>query len=198
MSKKNVLFIAGGAFGSITSADVNKKSSIGFAESAHVIDEKHEGVKKLEAKDFIKYGMTQELIGRFPVIVQLHQLTEEEIYKIMTEPKNSVVEQYKNLVKHMGSELNFDDELLRKIASDAIKTGTGARGLRTVIESLVENIIYELPDKKDVKKVVVHKGMMENHEAARYITSPAPIKEKKTRKRQNNATTPSEQENTQK
>ena len=188
----NVLFIAGGAFGAITSADVpGKKSSIGFAESANTAENKETAkeVKKLEAKDFIKYGMTQEFIGRFPVIVQLQQLTEDEIYRIMTEPKNSVVEQYKKLVKCIGSELNFDDELLRKIASDAIKTGTGARGLRTVIEKLVENIIYELPDKKGVKKVVVHKGMLENKESAQYILSnakaskprnPAPKKTKKT------------------
>ena len=91
----------------------------------------------------------------------------------MTEPKNSVVEQYKKLVQCIGSELNFDDELLHKIANDAIKTGTGARGLRTVIEKLVENIIYELPDKKGVKKVVVHKGMLDNQESAQYILSNA-------------------------
>jgi ATP-dependent Clp protease ATP-binding subunit ClpX len=163
----NILFIVGGAFGGITSPP--SKSSIGFTENTNINIPKDN--KKLEARDFIKYGMTEEFVGRFPVIVQLQPLTEDEIYRIMIEPKNSVVEQYKKLVSCMGSELNFDDELLHKIASDAIKSGTGARGLRTVIERLVENIIYELPDKKDVKKVIVHKGMIDNQESAQYILS---------------------------
>lgn len=179
----NVLFIAGGAFGSITSQNTSsKKSSIGFSECIEAI-QKETPLKKLDSRDFVKYGMTEEFIGRFPVIVQLQQLTEDEIYRIMTEPKNSVVEQYKKLVQCMGSELNFDDELLHKVASDAIKTGTGARGLRTVIERLVENIIYELPDKKNIKKVVVHKGMIDNQEAAKYILSNTkPLKPTRKRK----------------
>ena len=166
----NVLFIAGGAFGGITSPNkADKKPTIGFTETTSSNNVNTPSVKKLDSQDFVKYGMTEELIGRFPVIVQLQPLTEDEIYRIMTEPKNSVVEQYKKLVHCIGSELNFDEELLHKIASDAMKTGTGARGLRTVIEKLVENILYELPDKTGVKKVVVHKGMLDNQEPAKYV-----------------------------
>lgn len=165
----NILFIAGGAFGNMTNADIKKKDSIGFIKSEakmpqNIISDN----KKLEAKDFIKYGMTQEFVGRFPVIVQLSQLTENEIYRIMTEPKNSVITQYKNLVRCIGSELVFEDELLKSIASDAVKTGTGARGLRTVIEQMVENVIFELPNKKNIKKVLIHKDML-NGELPKYI-----------------------------
>ena len=164
----NVLFIVGGAFGNLTSNPIlDKKKGIGFTQEMST-QEKAKNKKKLEAKDFVKYGMTQEFMGRFPVIVQLSELSENEIYKIMVEPKNSVVTQYKNLVKCIGSELVFEDELLHSIASNAVKTGTGARGIRTIIEQLVENIVFELPDKKDVKQVLVHKGMI-NQEEPKYI-----------------------------
>lgn len=182
----NVLFIVGGAFGHMTSDNPVKKEKIGFSETLCLPNPQETTSKKFDSRDFVKYGMTEEFMGRFPVIVQLSSLTEEELYRIMTEPKNSVVEQYKKLIKRMGSELNFDDELLLKIASDAIKTGTGARGLRTVIEKLVENIIYELPDKTNVKTVIVHKGMLDNQETARYIATNI----KPTTKKKNSPSTP--------
>ena len=168
----NVLFIAGGAFGSLTSDKKSDKEkvSIGFGNfNEKTSSLKPQTAKKLETSDFVKYGMVEEFMGRFPVIVQLHQLSEDEIYRIMVEPKNSVVSQYQKLVQCIGSELDFDDELLHKIAKNAMKTGTGARGLRTVIENLVESIIYELPDKKNVKKVIVHSGMFDNKQSPEYV-----------------------------
>ena len=144
--------------------DVSSNSQIGFNKTKTNDNQ----TKKLEAKDYIKYGMTQEFMGRFPVLVRLNALTEDEIYRILLEPKNSIIKQYQNLVKCIGAVLVFEEDLLRKIAQNAIKTGTGARGLRSVIESLVENIIYEHPDKKDVKKVIVHEKMFEN-EPPKYL-----------------------------
>ena len=165
----NVLFIVGGAFGSMTSENADTKNKvIGFNSS-----EKQENKsiqENLQAKDFVKYGMTQEFIGRFPVIIQLKQLSENDIYRIMVEPKNSVITQYKNLVKCIGAELDFDDELLKYISKDAFNKGTGARGIRSVIEKLVENVIFELPDKDGVKKVIIHKGMLINKEPPKYIS----------------------------
>lgn len=151
----NVLFIVGGAFSAMTNKNMGeKKNSIGFGP---VTKEETSGnnEKPLEARDFIKFGMTQEFMGRFPVIVQLKALTENDVYRIMLEPKNSVVTQYKNLVKCMGADLEFEPQLLHSIAKKAVDNGTGARGIRTVIENIVENVIFELPDKKNIKKVVV-------------------------------------------
>ena len=176
----NILFIAGGAFGNMTNTDVKKKEIIGFVKTSAEQPKAIVNNKKLDAKDFIKYGMTQEFVGRFPVIVQLNQLTENEIYRIMTEPKNSVITQYKNLVRCIGSELVFDEELLKTIASDAVKTGTGARGLRTVIEQMVENVIFDLPNKNNIEKVLIHKEML-NGESPKYIEK---IKPKHTEKKQ--------------
>lgn len=180
----NILFIAGGAFGDITSTETNKDKNIGFVkqETSSAQATPISNKKKLEAKDFIKYGMTQEFIGRFPVIVQLSQLTENEIYRIMTEPKNSVITQYKNLVRCIGSELVFEEELLKHIASDAIRTGTGARGLRTVIEQMVENVIFELPSKNNIEKVLIHKDML-NGEPPKYIEHIKPKHTEKERQR---------------
>ena len=168
----NVLFIAGGAFGSMTGQEENttKSRPIGFGSAYENTEKKKtENKGKLEAKDFMKYGMTQEFIGRFPVIVQLQQLTEDDIYRIMVEPKNSVITQYKKLVSCIGPELEFDENLLRSIAKDAVKSGTGARGIRTIVEKLVEGVIFDLPDKKKVKKVKVKGNVEESKEEIEYI-----------------------------
>ena len=160
----NVLFIAGGAFNGLLEEEKETSKQIGFNNNTQPIEKK----TKVEAKDYIKYGMTQEFMGRFPVLVRLNALSEDEICRILSEPKNSVIKQYERLVKCIGSELVFEDALLKKVASNAIKTGTGARGLKTVIENLLEGVIYELPDKTDVKKVVIHEKMF-NNEPAQYI-----------------------------
>ena len=170
----NILFIVGGAFGNMTTEAPTTKSQIGFVSEKTMQTPITSTGKKLEAKDFVKYGMTQEFMGRFPVIVQLKQLTENEIYRIMIEPKNSVITQYQSLVKCIGSKLIFEEDLLRSIAGNAVSTGTGARGIRTVIEQLVENIIFDLPSKKNIEKVLVHKGML-NGESPKYIEHIKPI-----------------------
>jgi ATP-dependent Clp protease ATP-binding subunit ClpX len=151
----NVLFIVGGAFNGIKEEQSEQKS-IGFSSDIQTkVSE-----TTIEQKDFVKYGMTQEFMGRFPVVVQLNKLNEDEIYRIMIEPKNSIISQYKKLVNCIGAELIFEEELLRAIAQNAIKSNTGARGLRTVIEKLVEDVMYELPDKENIKKVVMHNGIL--------------------------------------
>jgi ATP-dependent Clp protease ATP-binding subunit ClpX len=161
----NVLFIAGGAFNGLLEEEKETSKQIGFNSDVIATSQKK---TRVEAKDYIKYGMTQELMGRFPVLVRLNALTENEICRILSEPKNSVIKQYERLVKCIGPELVFEDSLLKKVASNAIKTGTGARGLKTVVENLLENVIYELPDKCNVKKVIIHEKMFDN-EPAQYI-----------------------------
>lgn len=180
----NILFIVGGAFGNMTTETPVTKSSIGFVSEKTASTPTLNMNKKLEAKDFVKYGMTQEFMGRFPVIVQLKQLTENEIYRIMVEPKNSVITQYQSLVSCIGSKLVFEEELLRSIAGDAVSTGTGARGIRTVIEQLVESIIFDLPNKKNIEKVLVHKGMLSG-ELPKYIEHIKPVHTPKQKNNEN-------------
>ena len=160
----NVLFIAGGAFNGLLEEEKKVSKQIGFNNEVSLINKK----AKIEAKDYIKYGMTQEFMGRFPVLIRLNALSEDEICRILSEPKNSVIKQYERLIKCIGPELVFEDALLKKVAANAIKTGTGARGLKTVIEGLLENVIYDLPDKNDVKKVIIHEKMFDD-EPAKYI-----------------------------
>jgi ATP-dependent Clp protease ATP-binding subunit ClpX len=140
----------------MNSKNHTSNNKIGFLQDA-VSTQKYDTTYggKLEAKDFIKNGMTQEFIGRFPVIVQLNQLTEEEIYRIMIEPKNSVVTQYQKLVKCIGSELVFEEELLKSIAKNAVKNGTGARGLRTILENAMMPVMYTAPSNKNIHKIVM-------------------------------------------
>ena len=106
----------------------------------------------MEQHDLVKYGLMPELIGRLPILVTLNPLLEEDLVRILTEPKNAIVKQYKELLSMDGVELEFEDMALKKIAELAIKRGTGARGLRSIIEKSMQRII---PDMKDVEKVVV-------------------------------------------
>lgn len=109
----------------------------------------------MEQHDLIKYGLMPELIGRLPIVVTLNPLLEEDLVRILTEPKNAIVKQYKELLSMDGVELEFENEALKKIAELAIKRGTGARGLRSIIEKSMQKIMFDVPDMKDVEKVVV-------------------------------------------
>ena len=109
----------------------------------------------MEQHDLVKYGLMPELIGRLPILVTLNPLLEEDLVRILTEPKNAIVKQYKELLSMDGVELEFEDMALKKIAELAIKRGTGARGLRSIIEKSMQRIMFDIPDMKDVEKVVV-------------------------------------------
>ena len=136
-------------------------NSIGF--SANISDKKSEGadLSQVEQYDLVKYGLMPELIGRLPILVTLNPLLEEDLVRILTEPKNAIVKQYKELLSMDGVELEFEDMALKKIAELAIKRGTGARGLRSIIEKSMQRIMFDVPDMKDVEKVVVTKQCIE-------------------------------------
>ena len=145
INTEHILFIAGGAFDGIEKFNSKK---IGF-------NSKNTPEKiKYDAKDIIKYGMIPELIGRFPVITQTNALDKDTLIKILIEPKNSVISQYKRLVYLDGIELEFKDEFFEKAADMAIKRGTGARGLKGVIEDALEDIMFTAPDSKE-KKIII-------------------------------------------
>lgn len=150
----NILFICAGAFGSLTMNKSNT-NSIGFGNSVKSKEEQINDVKnvKIDAKALIKEGMIPEFMGRFPVIVKLDALSVEDLKRILTEPKNSIVEQYTSLIKLENVELIIDNAVIEHIADKAYKNNTGARGLKSIIEDCMTDIMYELPDEKDVEKV---------------------------------------------
>ena len=162
----NILFICGGAFSGLENF-INsrlKGSSIGFNSSISEFDEKSVGdsLINLENQDLLKFGMIPEFIGRLPVIATLQELSEEMLIKIMQEPKNALLKQYVSLFKMDGVKLDIKNDALKKIANLAIDQKTGARGLRSIIESLLIDLMFETPDKKDLEKIVINRDVVSN------------------------------------
>lgn len=112
-------------------------------------------LSKVEQHDLVKYGLMPELIGRLPIITALNPLSEEDMVHILTEPKNAITKQYQELLSMDGVKLEFEDEALRKIAELAIQKKTGARSLRSIIESAMQKVMFDVPDMTSAKKVVV-------------------------------------------
>ncbi len=156
----NILFICGGAFSGLEKMirDRSEKGGIGFsaevrgkAESRSVSDL----LKDVEPEDLIRYGLIPEFVGRLPVVATLHELDEEALVRILTEPKNALVKQYSKLFDMEDSKLEIRDDALRLVAKRALERKTGARGLRSILEHVLLDIMYELPSMKDVSKVVI-------------------------------------------
>ena len=119
-----------------------------------------ESLTKLENKDLLKFGMIPEFIGRLPVITTLNDLNESMLVKIMTEPKNALIKQFQALFKMDGVNLEFKTEALSEIAKLAVNQNTGARGLRSIIEDTLKNLMYSAPDQKDLYKIVINKEVV--------------------------------------
>ena len=158
----NILFICGGAFAGLDKIIDNrgKGSSIGFGAKVKSYKEQplSEIMKSLEPEDLIKYGLIPEFIGRMPIIATLDELNEKSLIKILKEPKNSLIKQYRRLFEFENVDLEFKDEAISEIAKKAIKKKTGARGLRSILENILLKTMFELPDKEDVLKVTVDKS----------------------------------------
>ncbi len=183
INTKNILFICGGAFDGIESIIESRKGSqqIGFASEKLSKREKvANGVyKDVEAHDVVKYGLIPELVGRLPVIVSLDNLDEDALVRIIKEPKNALYKQYQKLFKLDGIELEFEDEAFRAIAHLAIERNTGARGLRSIIESIMMKPMYELPSDETVSRVVVTAGYVKGEEPITVIRATKAIEEPK-------------------
>ena len=163
----NILFICGGAFSGLERVIRNRteKSGIGFGAEVKSKDNRKdlgEVFRMVEPEDLIKYGLIPEFVGRLPVIATLEELDEKALVQILTEPKNALTKQFQKLFKMEGVELEFRDEALQAIARSALKRKTGARGLRSIIEHCLLDIMYELPSMKDVVKVVVDDKVVAN------------------------------------
>ncbi|HQE06529.1 MAG: ATP-dependent Clp protease ATP-binding subunit ClpX [Tepidanaerobacter sp.] len=171
----NILFICGGAFEGIDKIIENRtgKKSIGFEADIKSQANKNVGeiLKQLMPEDLLKYGMIPEFVGRLPVIVTLSALDEEALVKILKEPKNALVKQYQKLFEMDDAQLEFTDDALRVIAQEAIRRKTGARGLRSIMEEIMLDIMYELPHRSDITKCVITKEVVINREEPIIVTS---------------------------
>ena len=161
----NILFICGGAFAGLDKVIRNRseKGGIGFHAEVRTKEEErkaHEVIDELEADDLISYGLIPEFVGRLPVVATLEELDEDALVTILTEPKNALSKQYGKMIEMEGSELELREEALRAIAKKAMERKTGARGLRTILENILLETMYELPSLEGVSKVVIDEAVV--------------------------------------
>src|SRR5471030_1219992 len=164
----NILFICGGAFAGLEKIIMNRthKSGIGFGAEVRGHDARPHGndvFHDAEPEDLIKYGLIPEFVGRLPVVATLEELDEEALISILMQPKNALTKQYRKLFDMEGVELDFREDALRSVARKAMQRKTGARGLRTILENVLLDTMYDLPSLRNVQKVVVDEQVIEGH-----------------------------------
>ena len=169
----NILFIVGGAFDGIENIVKERlgDKTIGFGTDTGELQDVNEKniLQHVIPEDLLKFGLIPEFIGRLPVLTALQKLDEDDLVRILTEPKNALVKQYQELIRLDGSQLQFTDGALRAMAQLAIKRNTGARGLRSIIEDVMRDVMFYLPSRNDVAKVVIDKRCVESHGEPRYV-----------------------------
>ena len=188
VNTKNILFICGGAFDgleNIIESRINT-STVGF--NTKLVDKKDikydEYIKKCETKDLIKYGLIPELVGRLPVVATLESLDEEALIKILTVPKNALIKQYQKLLKFDNVELKFTNEALKLMAHKAMERNLGARGLRGIIEEIMRDVMYEVPDDPKIVEVIVDDKCISEGKKPDYIYGEKPdVRPQKERKK---------------
>jgi ATP-dependent Clp protease ATP-binding subunit ClpX len=178
LDTSNILFICGGAFVGLDKVVEQRigKKSMGFVQS----DETHslqqptaELFNYLEPEDLVKFGLIPELIGRLPVITAVDALDEEALMAILTQPHNALVKQYQKLLKMDNVRLEFHADALRAIAQEAFRRKTGARALRSILEELMLDVMYELPSRKDIKRCTITREMVEKRSTAELLLHPS-------------------------
>jgi ATP-dependent Clp protease ATP-binding subunit ClpX len=178
----NILFICGGAFDGLEPIIKRRigKKVIGFGSESNSADLKQgEYLKMVLPEDLLRFGLIPEFVGRLPVISTLEPLDQDALVRILTEPKNALVKQYQKLLEMDNVELTFEEDALKAIANEAIKRNTGARGLRAIIESIMLDVMFDLPSRDDVTQCVVTKATVENKVAPRLTTREGEIVDKK-------------------
>ena len=173
INTQNILFICGGAFDGLEKIirDRVDKKTMGFGADIKSSKEmnKYDVFESLLPQDLLKFGLIPEFVGRLPVVTTLKELDREALIKIMTEPKNSLVKQYKKLFEYDNVELDFDKDALNAIVDKAIERKTGARGLRAIIEEIMRDIMFEIPSNPKIEKCIITKATVENGEAPKLI-----------------------------
>ncbi|MGX7153070.1 MULTISPECIES: ATP-dependent Clp protease ATP-binding subunit ClpX [Enterococcus] len=156
----NILFIVGGAFDGIETIVKNRmgEKTIGFGSNNQKVPDKDSVMKYIIPEDLLKFGLIPEFIGRLPVMAALDKLTVDDLVHILTEPKNALVKQYTKLLALDDTELVFEDDALRAIAKKAIERNTGARGLRSIIEEIMMDVMFEVPSEEAIEKVIITKA----------------------------------------
>jgi ATP-dependent Clp protease ATP-binding subunit ClpX len=169
----DILFICGGAFSGIDKIIANRGRGtvIGFGADVRDPEDRNVGelLKELEPEDLLKFGLIPEFIGRLPVIATLRNLDEDALIMILTQPKNALVKQYQRLFELEGVKLTFKDSALKAIAEQAIKRETGARGLRSIMENLLLDTMFELPDQENLEEVILEKKTITDGKKPTYV-----------------------------
>ena len=178
----NVLFICGGAFDGLDKIIQRRigEKTIGF--NSQIKSSKAEGaevLKSVQAEDLLKYGLIPEFIGRLPVMVTLEELSKEALVRIIKEPRNALLKQYKKLFQLDGVELEIDDDAVLRLAEKAIERKTGARGLRSIMEHVMTDIMYEIPSRDDIRKCIITKSTIDHNTAPTLVLRDAKRLEKK-------------------
>ena len=173
----NILFICGGAFAGLEKIILNRtqKSGIGFTSEVRVVNTRPHGsdlFHDVEPEDLIKYGLIPEFVGRLPVVATLDELDEIALVSILTDPKNALTKQYRRLFEMEGAELEFRDDALKAVAHRAMQRKTGARGLRTILETVLLDTMYELPSMRNVAKVVIDETVIEGRRSPTWSIAP--------------------------
>ena len=155
----DILFICGGAFVGLDKIVQKRKdtTSLGFGGQVKLADNEvsYEMLADVKPQDLTKYGLIPEFVGRVPIVVSLHPLDEDALVNILTQPRNAIIKQYQKLIALDGVKLTVEDAAVREIANTAIRLKTGARGLRTIIESFMTPVMYKLPSEPNVEEVIV-------------------------------------------
>ncbi len=163
----DILFICGGAFVGLDKIVQKRKdtTTLGFGGQVKLSDSEvsYEMLAEVKPQDLTKYGLIPEFVGRVPIVVSLHPLNEDALVNILTQPKNAIIKQYQKLIALDGVKLTVQDEAVREIANTAIRLKTGARGLRTIIESFMTPVMYRLPSEPDVEEVIVTPDCVTKH-----------------------------------
>ena len=169
----NILFICGGAFAGLEKivSRRGKDTSIGFGAKVAGKEERGIGeiIKDVQPEDLLKYGLIPEFVGRLPVIATLGDLDEDALVKVLTEPKNALVRQYATLFDMEGVKLTITEEALRAIAKKAIERKTGARGLRAIMEDNLLELMYDIPDKKNIAEIIINEDVINDHKEPQYV-----------------------------
>lgn len=187
INTENILFICGGAFEGLDKIinDRIGKKSIGFGakiESKKEID-KYKIYEELLPQDLLKFGLIPEFVGRLPIVTTLKELDKESLIKIVTEPKNALVKQYKKLFEYDNVELEFEQEALEAIVEKAIARNTGARGLRAIIEEIMRDIMFDIPSNPTIEKCIITKDTVLEGKEPKLIINENKIVKKQTRKK---------------
>jgi ATP-dependent Clp protease ATP-binding subunit ClpX len=170
----NILFICGGAFEGIDKIIQNRigQQVMGFGADIKIRQEKKIGeiLEMILPQDLLKYGLIPEFVGRVPIIVTLEALDAQVLVRILQEPKNALVKQYKKLLELDGVDLEFMDDAMESIAAEALRRNTGARGLRAIIEDIMLDVMYEVPSRVDITKVLITKDVIDKREKPLLVT----------------------------